>query len=116
MEKDPNGLDAHDLGSKLDSGKPKASLLKMFGLALLEVAKVGTFGAEKYTRGGWQFVEDGINRYDDAMLRHIFKEQFEEYDSDSDLLHAAHCAWNSLARLELILRAKNNLVAKKEDI
>lgn len=103
-EKDPNGIDQHADGAKTDAGKPDASLLGMFGRALLAVAEVGTFGAQKYTRGGWQHVSDGINRYTAAMLRHYFKEQQERYDSDLPVLHAAQVAWNSLARLELILR------------
>ena len=105
-ETDPNGVDQHDLGAKLDSGKPDASLLGMFGRALLAVAEVGTHGAAKYTRGGWQHVSDGFNRYTAAMLRHYLKENQEEYDTDLPVLHAAQVAWNALARLELLLREK----------
>lgn len=115
MDKDPNGIDQHDLGAKLDDGKPMASLLQYFGLALLEIAKVGTFGAKKYTRGGWQFVDDGFNRYSDAMLRHYFAEYYNELDDDSSMYHAAQTAWNALARLELMLRDKNNINIIKED-
>ncbi len=104
MEVDPNGVDQHALGAKLDSGKPDASLLLMFGKALAHVAEVGTFGAEKYTRGGWEHVLDGENRYTAAMLRHVLQEHYESVDPDSGLLHAAHTAWNALARLELLLR------------
>lgn len=106
-ETDPNGIGQHNPGSKLDANKPQASLLIDFGRALLAVAEVGSFGAKKYTRGGWQYVEDGKNRYTDAMIRHLLKEQIEEFDKDSELLHAAHCAWNALARLELMLREKD---------
>ena len=39
------------------------------------------------------------------MVRHLLKPGIEgDLDSDSGLLHDAHCAWNSLARLELKLR------------
>jgi len=107
-EQDPHGISQHESGAKLDAGKPDASLLLMFGKALLAVAQVGTFGAEKYTRGGWQKVAGGITRYTAALLRHLFKEQDEDYDSDSDLLHAAQVAWNALARLELILRERED--------
>jgi hypothetical protein len=105
-ERDPNGVNQHDAGAKLDAGKPDCSLLNYFGLALLEVSKVGTFGAEKYTRGGWQHVDNGINRYTAAMIRHWLQEKYNEYDSDLPVLHAAQVAWNALARLELILREK----------
>jgi hypothetical protein len=106
-EVDPNGVGQHDPGAKCDKGKPDASLLGMFGKALLEVAKVGTYGAKKYTRGGWESVSDGINRYTAAMLRHYFTERYETYDTDIPVLHAAQVAWNALARLELILREKD---------
>ncbi len=107
-ETDPTGRGQHDDGAKTDEGKPQASLLLMFGKALRAVARVGTFGAIKYTRGGWQSVPDGINRYTDAMLRHLLEEHYEEYDSDLPVLHAAQTAWNALARLELMLREKEN--------
>lgn len=110
-ETDPNGVDQHSPGAKLDAGKPDCSLLGYFSRALLEVARVGTYGAEKYTRGGWQEVDDGYNRYTAAMLRHYFAEAKEDYDRDIPVLHAAQVAWNALARLELTLRERE---AKKE--
>ena len=110
MEQDPNGKHATEPGAKLDSGKIDMSLLLMFSQALEAVADVGTQGAKKYTRGGWQDVPDGIDRYTAAMLRHLTKEQRETIDIDLSeragrgVLHAACVAWNALARLELILR------------
>lgn len=101
---DPNGLDQHAPGAKLDNGKPMAGLLQDFARALLAVAEVGTFGARKYVRGGWQHVEDGHNRYTDAMVRHFLAERQSERDEDSGLLHEAQTAWNALARLEIKLR------------
>jgi hypothetical protein len=105
-ETDPNGIDQHESGAKLDSGKPDASLLGMFGRALLAVSMVGTHGATKYSRGGWQEVPEGFNRYTAAMLRHYFKEETEGlWDDDlPETLHSAQVAWNALARLELQLR------------
>ena len=105
-EFDPNGVGQHDAGAKLDGGKPMAGrLLGMFSNALLAVAEVGTFGAKKYSVGGWQHVEDGINRYDDAGFRHWLKRHSgEEVDPETDMLHAAHEAWNALAKLELMIR------------
>lgn len=104
IEKDPTGKSANEPGAKLDDGKILAGLLDDFAMALLAVAEVGTFGAKKYTRGGWQSVPDGIQRYRDAMWRHLLQERHESCDQDSGLLHAAHRAWNALAELELILR------------
>lgn len=103
-ETDPNGLTSTTPGAKLDHGKPDLSLLLMFGKALSSVGDVGTFGANKYSRGGWQSVPDGLTRYTAAMLRHVFKSFYEPYDPDSGLLHLAHATWNALAILELTLR------------
>jgi len=103
-ESDPNGVGQHEPGSKLDAGKIEAGLLIDFGRALLAVAEIGTFGANKYTRQGWEKVPDGQRRYTDAMMRHLLKEKIEANDPDSGLLHASHAAWNALARLELLLR------------
>lgn len=102
-EADPTGRDQHQPGAKLDAGKPDASLLLQFSDALTEVAKVGTFGAKKYTRGGWLSVPDGHTRYTAALLRHLLAEQRETCDQDSGIAHAAHAAWNALARLQLAI-------------
>jgi len=104
LEVDPNGLTNKTPGAKLDKGKPDLSLLLMFGQALSSVGDVCTFGCKKYTRGGWQYVPDGITRYTAALLRHVFKSFYEARDPDSGLLHLAHAAWNALAILELTIR------------
>jgi hypothetical protein len=76
-----------------------------FARALRAVGEVGTFGAEKYTDGGWIEVPDGVERYTDALYRHLLAEASgERKDCDSGLAHAAHCAWNALARLDLLIR------------
>lgn len=103
-ETDPRGTDAHAPGAKLDAGKVLAGVLADFSLALLAVAEVGTHGAEKYSRGGWQAVPEGETRYKNADWRHLLKGRHEDRDPDSGLLHEAHRAWNVLAALELRLR------------
>jgi len=103
-EKEPNGIDQHSPGAKMDQGKVKASLIEDFSLALMEIAKVMSYGADKYTRHGWEVVEDGPTRYNDAAWRHRLKRPYEKYDPESGLLHEAHEAWNVLATLELKLR------------
>lgn len=96
------------MGHKNDLGKPRLGLvLGDFANALQAVGAVGTFGAEKYTDSGWITLENGQQRYTDAMLRHFMQEASgEEADGESGLLHAAHTAWNALARLELLLRER----------
>ena len=107
MECDPYGKLLKEPGAKGDAGKSPVlrGLLDYFPRACLEVAKVSAFGASKYTWKGWETVVDGISRYGDAAARHSIYESIEgQYDKESGLLHAAHQAWNSMARLELLLR------------
>lgn len=108
IESDPTGRKPSDPGAKLDNGKPRTGLVVFgFAKALDEVAKVGTFGANKYCVNGWKSVPQGVDRYSDALMRHLLAEAAgEEKDQDSELLHAAHAAWNALARLDLMLSAK----------
>lgn len=104
-ESDPHGKDLHSPGAKADAGKTQAGVLADFSLALLAVADVGTHGARKYTRGGWESVPNGQERYCDAKWRHLLAGKHEPVDRDSGLSHKAHAAWNALAELELELRA-----------
>ena len=107
LERDPHGKSQHEAGAKLDDGKNRLGLvLNGFAHALVEVGKVGTYGANKYSPNGWKEVPDGINRYTDAMLRHYFAEIDGPIDDESGLQHAAQICWNSLARLELMLMAR----------
>jgi len=90
---------------KYDEGKPMVGLMKKdFSRALLAVAEVTTYGVKKYNQpGSWRLVENGLDRYEDALGRHDLNMSSEEYDQESGLLHAAHRAWNALATLELLL-------------
>ncbi len=101
-------LDQHAPGAKLDQGKIQAGILLQFGRALEAVAEVCTYGAGKYSRGGWQHVENGTERYTDAMMRHLLAEGRSAEDEESGLAHAAHAAWNALARLEFMLKEDDN--------
>ena len=107
---DPVGV--REVGAiKYDGGKPSAfrGTFDYFPRALEQVATVSTFGAAKYAWRGWEAVPEGFERYSDAMVRHLIQEgKGEALDSDSGLLHAAHTAWGALARLELLLREKEN--------
>jgi len=106
-ERDPNGKNPHEPGAKLDSGKPSIyrGLLDYFPRACSAVAEVSTVGAKKYAWKGWETVPDGFSRYSDALGRHILAESSDgSLDKDTGLLHAAHTAWNAMARLELLLK------------
>lgn len=115
-EADPNGKSQHEPGAKLDAGKHRVGLvLGGFARALLAVSAVGTYGAAKYTDDGWTSAPDGQQRYTDAMLRHWLMESFgESRDDETGLLHAAHFAWNALARLDLMLREADRADASSD--
>lgn len=103
MDKDPNGKNQHEPGAKLDAGKIRPGLMFAdFAGALMEVAKVSTYGAAKYTDHGWRTVPDGLRRYSDALSRHILAAATgETHDPESGLTHMAHAAWNILAVIQL---------------
>lgn len=104
IERDPHGIDPHTPGAKLDAGKVQVALIfDHMPRALSAVAEVATFGAGKYTPGGWRQVPDGITRYRNAGDRHRLARGIDACDADSTLLHLAHEAWNRLAELELYL-------------
>jgi len=76
-------------GMKHDQDKPMYNLLP--ANAIESLAKVLTFGAKKYTPNSWQDVEDGLERYRAALLRHAFAIQRGELlDEESGLPHSAH--------------------------
>ncbi len=105
VEKDPYQIPMHQAGAKADAGKVRMGLMQSgFPLALKAVAEITTYGAEKYTPGGWKFVPKGYERYYDAQARHQNKHDAGELvDPDFKCYHLAHEAWNSLAKLELFL-------------
>lgn len=106
MERDPNGTSLNEAGAKGDLGKARMDLLPME--ALMKVAEVMTYGANKYTDGGWREVPDGDKRYKAALLRHMVKEEFEDCDDETGMLHLAHEACNALFRLQLRLDEERN--------
>lgn len=105
-QESPDGRSAHEKGVKLDKGKPSMFMgfMNYFFRAACAVAEISKLGARKYTWGGWRTVENGYERYTDAMLRHMAEEaQGNLYDPETGMLHAAHAAWGANARLELLL-------------
>ena len=117
-EKDPLGMGSKEPGAKLDAGKSPLwqGAISYFPRALLKVADVSLYGANKYSWKGWEKVPNGYARYSDALCRHLVKEDIEGiYDLEigndpkypAEILHASQVAWNALARLELLLRELN---------
>lgn len=90
-------------GMKHDQGKPRYDLLP--AIAIDELAKILTFGAEKYEPNSWQLVDNGLERYRAALLRHTFAIQRGELiDPESGLPHSAHamCCAAFICELEKV--------------
>jgi len=109
---DPSGKDLKEPGTKGDLGKSPVfrGLLDYFPRAVEAVAEVSAIGARKYSWKGWESVPDGLNRYTDALARHLTGLSIEgDFDKDTGALHRAQIAWNAMAALEIYLReAKAN--------
>ena len=92
-------------GIKYDSAKPKMNLLPP--KAILEVAKVLTFGAEKYDAENWRKLDDLQSRYTAGALRHIFAHMDgEKLDPETNLSHLAHAMCCLLFKLEIELEER----------
>ena len=95
-------------GIKYDKQKPRIfEMIEDFKEPLIEVAKVWAFGADKYAKHNWAYVENAIDRYSNALLRHML--EGDTKDDESELLHASHVAWNALARLYFIIQKQKEV-------
>ena len=80
-------------GLKYDNGKDRWDLLPLDPIA--QIVKVLTFGAVKYTDNSWQQVENGVDRYYSALMRHIHAwRSGEKNDQESGLSHLSHAFTN----------------------
>jgi len=102
-------------GTKYDTNKPRlGEMIIDFKEPLLELCNVWEFGADKYEKSNWKKLDNGIDRYTNALLRHLVAEEDNLYDDESKLLHAAHIAFNALARLYFIARLENCHTKEKD--
>lgn len=77
---------------KYDSGKLQYSLIPP--IATRELAKVLTYGANKYKANNWKKVDDK-SRYIDALYRHLEAwRSGESIDTESGLSHLSHALTN----------------------
>ena len=93
-------------GMKFDTGKLRYSLIPTETTTAL--AEVLTFGAAKYAPNNWQIVENGQERYLDALYRHLEAYRSGEYlDPESELPHLNHVLCNA-AFLQYLAQKENN--------
>ena len=101
-------------GIKFDYDKPRMELLPFE--ALYEIAKVLTYGAEKYAPNNWKKVKNGKERYVGALLRHLTEMQKgNKIDEESGLSHAAHLACNALFILYFEMKGNRKYVDSRKD-
>ena len=86
-------------GIKYDSGKPDMYLLPP--RATLEVGKVLTYGAIKYSPENWRKLENLQERYTSAAIRHILAHMAgESNDEETNMSHLAHAICCLMFKLE----------------
>ena len=99
----------NEIGTKYDQGKPRLSeMIVDFQEPMKELCKVWEFGANKYGKSNWKYVQNGVDRYSNALIRHLLAEDENLHDDESSLLHASHIAFNALARLYFILKERES--------
>jgi hypothetical protein len=78
-------------GKKYDNGKLRMDLIPP--LVIESLAKVLTYGADKYGDSNWKGVS--VNRYVAALWRHVIAYgKGEDIDKESGLLHLEHALTN----------------------
>ena len=82
-----------EVGMKFDTDKLLYSLIPTSATKAL--AEVLTYGAKKYAPGNWVKVDNGEDRYLNALFRHLEAYRAgEDFDEESKLSHLAHCMCN----------------------
>lgn len=86
---------------KANRGKPSGFRL-IPPAALVELAAVYAYGAQKYAPDSWRGVPNATEAYEEAFWRHFLAwKAGEERDAESKLRHLAHALWNVVALVEL---------------
>ena len=82
-------------GMKFDASKLRTDLGP--AEAIEHLAEVLTFGASKYGSNNWQNLDDAIERYTAALLRHyILWRKGEHLDAESGKPHITHMFCNAM--------------------
>lgn len=89
-------------GVKNDKGKPRyADFLEDFKEVFEELIKVYEFGTNTYGRENWKALENGEERFSNAMIRHLLKKGIND---ETGINHQTHTAYNALLRLWYIIQ------------
>lgn len=81
-----------------------------------DIVRVYHAGAKKYGPNKWQNLDDGINRYYAAMMRHLMEYiKGERIDADTGAYHLAQVAWNAITMLWYDKHGKGLTKNKKEN-
>lgn len=87
-------------GMKFDDGKRDFTLLPWDSVE--NIVEVLEFGAKKYSRDNWRYVDDAKHRYTKAALRHMIAYTKGEIDDpESGMPHLAHLGCCILFLMEL---------------
>ena len=87
-------------GIKYDTDKRDFTLLPWDSVE--QIVQVLEFGAQKYSRDNWRYVEDAKHRYTKAALRHMIAYTKGEIDDpESGMPHLAHLGCCLLFLMEL---------------
>ena len=87
-------------GMKFDTDKRDFTLLPWDSIE--QIVQVLEFGAQKYSRDNWRYVEDAKHRYTKAALRHMIAYTKGEIDDpESGMPHLAHLGCCLLFLMEL---------------
>lgn len=83
-------------GSRRDCDDSKPKFSRLMWTALEEVARVHEYGDSHYGRGNWRKGQPITSTIDSGMRHAKAVLNGEDRDPKTNLLHAAHAAWNML--------------------
>lgn len=99
---------------KADEGKLQWSLMPFEQLE--DVVRVLMNGAKKYARDNWKKCDD-INRYKDALMRHVVSYiKGEKNDPEDNLSHLAHAMCNCLFLMYFDKKENKTLLEQFDEI
>lgn len=91
---------------KHDKLKPRTDLIDPE--FILSIAEVLRLGAIKYKENSWKQVDDALNRYYGAAMRHLLQwRKGEKLDKETGLSHLTHAACNLMFIMYLERNGEN---------